>query len=275
MPAAAKITGKMRIAFHLMAGLLCLLLLPQGIAASGTVDEVTDCLEENTPKVSSVQIVEFTATDRIGGRRISRAKIYGKRFAGDGLRRVLTHINKPPEMRGSAVLMIEREEGSPDVFLYSTEMRNVKRITAHGAGGSLFGTDFSYEDFARWQRLNQPGQTVRLEDSVVAERPVYVVETTPADEAESSYTRVVSFIDRETCVVLKTESYEKPDQLRKVSTADPEHVINEGGVWVATKLVMRDVRDETHTDVTVEDIEIDRELRDGMFSISQLQRLKD
>jgi len=245
------------------------------VAASDPVDEVRDCVEGNVPKVSSVQIVEFTATDRIGGKRISRGKIYGKRFSADGLRRVLTRVNKPPEMRGSAVLMIERDEGSPDVFLYTSELRKVKRITAHGAGGSLFGTDLSYEDFARWQSLNQPGQNVRLEDAVVAERPVYVLETTPADEAESSYTRVVSFIDRETCVVLKTESYEKSDQLRKVLTADPGQVINEGGVWVATELMMRDLRDETHTDVIVEDIEIDRELKDRMFSQSQLQRLKD
>ncbi len=158
------------------------------------------------------------------------------------------------------------------MFLYTSELRKAKRVTGQGGGGKLFGTDFSYEDFVRWQGLNQPDESRRLPDAVEAGQPVWVLETTPAQEAESSYERVIVFIDQETCVALKTESYENGDTPRKILTADPDQLLEEGGVWFASELVMRDLRDETHTRVIIEDVEVDRDLKDSEFSISQLGR---
>jgi hypothetical protein len=244
--------------------------VPAGVV--GSVDEVLDCVELNAPKESSEQLVEFTAFDRIGGKRVSRAKILGKRFESDSMRRVLLRFTKPLEVRGSAFLAIEQDTGSPDMFLYTPEIRKTKRVTGQGGGGKLFGTDFSYEDFARWQGLNQPGASERLPDAVEAGQPVWVVQTRPAAEAESSYDRVVFFVDQETCVTLKTESYERGDEPRKILTADPEQLLEEGGVWFASELLMRDLRDETHTQVVIEDVEVDRGLKDSVFSLSKLDR---
>jgi len=237
-----------------------------------SVDEVFDCVKQNTPGESSEQVVEFTAVDRIGGKRVSRAKILGKRFQEDAMRRVLLRFTKPLEIRGSAFLAIEQDEGSPDMFLYTPEMRKTKRVTGQGGGGKLFGTDFSYEDFSRWQGLNQPGSSRRLPDAVESGQPVWVVETRPGNKEVSSYERVVFFVDQETCVALKTESYERGEKPRKILTANPGQLLEEGGVWFASELLMRDLRDETHTQVLVEDVEVDRGLKDSDFSLSKLER---
>jgi hypothetical protein len=236
------------------------------------VEEVTECVTNNKPETSSVQLVEFTAVDRIGGERTSRAKIKAKRFEADQLSRLKLNFTKPLELRGSAFLAIERDEGSPDMFLCTPDLRKVKRVTGQGGGGKIFGTDFTYEDFVRWQGLNQPGASRRLPDAVQAGQPVWVLETTPAAEAESSYERVVFFIDQATCVALRVESYEKGDDPRKVLEADPEQLLEEGGVWFASELLMRDLRDATHTRVSVEDVEVDRDLKDSEFSLGKLCR---
>ena len=235
-------------------------------------------MEQNIPEKSSVQITEFTAVDRVGGERVSRAKIYAKSL-DDGYRRLKLRFTRPDYQRNSELLIIETD-GSPDVFLYTPDLRKSKRITGSSGGGSLFGTDFSYEDFELWQGFNQPGQTKRLPDSTVAGRPVYVLETRPSDEAESAYGRIVTFVDRQTCVTLKTDSYEprtaSPDGIiRKVLTADPESLLEEGGIWVATRLLMKDVVDETFTRVVVEDLEVDRDLKDLLFSIGRMGRRRD
>jgi hypothetical protein len=236
------------------------------------VQQVVDCMEGNKPETSSVQLVEFTSIDRIGGERLSRAKILGKKFEADGLRRVLLRFTKPLEVRGSAFLSIEKNDGNPDMFLYTPELRKVKRVTGEGGGGKLFGTDFSYEDFVRWQDLNQPGQSKRMPDATEGGKPVFVLETNPAKEAASSYERVLTFVDQETCVALKIESYEKGEKPRKILTADPGQLVEEGGIWFASELLMRDLRDETHTRVIVEDVEVDRRLKDSCFSASKLDR---
>lgn len=234
------------------------------------VVEVTDCIKSNVPEQSSVQLVEFTSYDRIGGDRVSRAKIFAKKLEMNAQRRVLMRFTRPLEIRGSAFLAIEMDAGSPDMFLYTTAIRKVKRVTGQSGGASLFGTDLSYEDFAQWQGLNQPSEKRRLPDETIAEREVYVIESVPAPNADSSYERVVSFIDKQTCVALKTESFEKGDTPRKVLTAEPESLIEEGGIWFATEVLMRDLRDETRTVVLVEDVEVDRAIKDREFSVSEL-----
>jgi outer membrane lipoprotein-sorting protein len=235
--------------------------------------KVLDCMERNLSAKSSGQFVEFVAVDRTGTEQSSRAKIYGKRL-DDGFRRMKLRFSKPPYMRDSEFLVIETDR-KPDAFLYTPDLRRSKRITGRGSGGGLFGTDFSAEDLERWQGFNRPGKTKREPDAEFEGRPVHVLSTYPEDEANSSYQKVTMFVDKETCVVLKTESYETETSLRKVLTANPRTLLREAGIWVATDLVMKDLRDETQTRVTVEDLEIAREIPDDLFMVGRMGRRSD
>lgn len=246
-------------------------LAPSAVRADAIprVEEVIECLERNIPRATSEQSVEFVSVNRVGGKRETRAKILGKRM-DDGLRRLLLRFTKPIDMRGAALLVIETGSGDNEMHLYTPEARKVKRVNAHGGSGTLFGTDFSYEDFERWQLLNKPGKQQRKADAMVSGRGVYVVESRPSAESGSSYERVVSYVDKETCVVLKSESYEPGKFLRKILKAKPDSVIEENGIHVASEVTMEDKRDETHTDVVVEDLEVDGEISDRKFQISEL-----
>jgi hypothetical protein len=255
---------------------VCLLLVFAFGAAAQTADpkvkEVQDCLRRNIPKSSSVQTVQFKSTDRIGGERTFRGKILGARME-DGLRRAKLCINQPPEMRGSEVLSVESNDGRPpDSFLYTTELRKVKRVTGEGTGGSLFGTDFTYEDLQRMQQLNRPDSFERLPDAEVEGRSCYVLQSRPVDQATSAYTKVISYVDKQSCVVLKSESFENGDRLRRVLTAKPDGMFEEKGIHAPTEVTMKDVRDETHTTVAVEDFEVDGEIDTRSFQQSSLGR---
>jgi len=246
-----------------------------GIRAEEPVDEaaqeVFDCMKKNIPDRTSEETVRFKQVDRVGGERTSRGKIFGKRRE-DGLRRVKLCFTKPQDVRGSELLVIENGSRSNDMFMYSPELRKSKRIISHGAKGSVFGTDFSYEDFERWQGLEKAGELSRLEDGFLEDRPVFVMSSKPAPEVESVYEEVVSFVDKETCVTLRSESFEPGKKLRKVLSVDPEQLQRRNGIWIATELTMRDVRDETQTHVAVEDIEIDQPINDQILSLGQLGR---
>jgi hypothetical protein len=71
--------------------------------------------------------------------------------------------------------------------------------------------------------------------------------------------------------VLRTESWEPGNQLRKVLTADPAQIVKQESLWVAQNLRMRDERDETHTDVIIQEIEIDAPIKRKMFSARELE----
>jgi outer membrane lipoprotein-sorting protein len=235
------------------------------------IKEVRDCLLRNVPKRSSVQTVHFTSWDRIGGSREFRGKLLGKTME-DGTRRAKLCISQPQEMRGSEVLSMETKGEPPQNFLYTSELRKAKRVSGEGTGGSLFGTDFTYEDLQRFMQLNRPESTQRLPDGDVEGRAVYVVQATPSDPSQSSYTKVLSYVDKSTCVVLKSESYENGDRLRKVLTAKPENMYQENGVTVPTEVEMKDLRDQTRTLVAIEDLEVDGEVDSRSFQVGELGR---
>ncbi len=247
------------------------LLLPFVAAAQDPVQEVRDCLKRNLPKKSSVQAMQFIAVDRIGGQREFRAKMLGMKVA-DGMRRAKLCISHPPEMRGSEMLSMETPDGAPDSFLYTPELRKTKRITGEGVGGSVFGTDFTYEDLQRWQQMNRPETHERLPDGQVDGRTVYVLSTTPDNKAQSSYTKVLSYVDKKTCVVIKSESFENGDRLRKLLTAKSDDMFEDKGVYAPSEVVMKDVRDQTQTTVLVEDFEVDGDVDERSFQSSALGR---
>ncbi|HTO54197.1 MAG TPA: outer membrane lipoprotein-sorting protein [Myxococcota bacterium] len=249
-----------------------LFLAPQPAAAeaSDPIAAVRDCLKRNVPKKSSSQTVHFTSYDRIGGSREFRGRIMGKTM-GDGTRRAKLCISQPNEMRGSEVLSIEVKGEPPQNFLYTSEFRKAKRVSGDGAGGSLFGTDFTYEDLQRFMQLNRPESSERLPDGELDGRAVFIVQNKPSDPTASSYSKVLSYIDKETCVVLKSESYES-DRLRKVLSAKPEGMYFENGVHAPTEVEMKDVRDQTRTLVAIEDFDVDGTLDDRSFEVSELGR---
>ncbi len=253
--------------------LLTLLLCPPAASADEALDQVVKCMEANVPAKTSVQRIEFRARDRLGQEQITRAKISGKRFE-DGFRRLLLHFYEPPDVRGSALLIFEKQNGN-DMFLYSPELKRTRRISARSAAGSLFGTDFSYEDFERYQGIHSRSEAERRPDSVLGEQPVYVLVSTPAPEDESPYESVVSFVSKKTCVALRIESYEPGGRLRKLITVDPSQLVQEGGIWVAQEVLVKDLRDETQTLMVIEEIEVDQPLSDKRFRLAELERHRD
>ena len=227
-----------------------------------------DCLERNAPKTTVSFRAEFVKVDRVGGERKSRATVIGKKL-GDGLRRIVVRFDRPPEMRGTAMLMIESATGPSDFYVWSPDERRVRRVSGRSNSG-LFGTDFSYDDFENWRTFQKHGHAERLPDATVEGRPVYVVQSAPAQGEESSYERVVTSVDRETCVVLKIESYEPGGRLRKVLHADPAKVQRVGELSIAGALELEDVVDQTRTRVALDQIALDTPLPDGRFRPTDL-----
>jgi hypothetical protein len=101
---------------------------------------------------------------------------------------------------------------------------------------------------------------------------VHVINSYP--EADSGYDRITTYIDVETCVSLRTELFEKDQQLRKVLTINADDIRNEGNIFIPHALLMKDLRDKTETRMIVEDVHIDVPLEDALFDPEQLKKIK-
>jgi len=255
---------------HLL--LVALLLAPAGAraAAAKTAEEIRACVVANGPEVTHVQVVQLTATDRVGNQRLTRAHVYGRRDKS-GLRRVLVRFTEPPELVGSAFLFIEREDAN-ELVVRSPDLGSVKQVTAGEMMGSVAGTDFSYEDFEQLRTLNRPGALARLDDAPVGDRNAWVLETKPADPAGSAYERIVHYVDPATCLPLRSEMFAR-GKLRKVLSVEPGRFRELGSVWVFQEAVMRDVRDGTETRMMIESFDMDADVPAATFTVEALEQV--
>ena len=235
-----------------------------------TVQEILDCVSDNTPKNNAQQKFRLLVHDRGGGVQTLVADMHWKR-GEDKLSKILIRLSAPADLRGSSYLLIEREEQN-DMFAYLPALKLVRRVTGRHSAGSVFGSDFSYQDMERLYNVSLTGESKRLADEEISGRAVYVIETLPAEGDESSYRRTVSYVDQERCVALKTVFYEAGDQIRKTLLADASSIEQIDGVWIPRKVRIEDARTQTHTELEVDKIEFDVEIPDRMFTRSSLER---
>ena len=93
-----------------------------------------------------------------------------------------------------------------------------------------------------------------------------MVESQPVRSETSSYEKVVTYIDQERCVPLRTELYEAGGRLRKVMEMPTAKQTREASTWVPRSVVMKDVIDETHTELVVNSITIDEKIPRKYFT---------
>lgn len=234
------------------------------------LDEILECVSANAPKSSAKQQFRLHVHDRGGGMQTLEAILHWKRDEA-GRSKLLAELTAPPDLRGSAYLMIEREGGS-DMFAYLPELRLVRRVTGRHSEGSVWGSDFSYRDIVELYNVGQTSATKRLADGEFAGRPVYVVESRAAEGEASSYVKGVARIDQETCVTLQTVFYAAEDEVRKTITADATSLIQAGGITLPKQVRVEDRKTATHTELVVESIEFDVDVPDRLFTRSSLER---
>jgi hypothetical protein len=222
------------------------------------------------PRTSSVQEIVMRTFDRVGGERSFDAKVYWKR-GEQGISKLLMRVSAPPDLRGTAYLALQRPE-AVDMFTYLPEVKRVRRIHSRSISGSFLGTDFTYEDIARLPDLASGSRLERRPDTDVEGRPAYVLVSWPDDESESSYDHIVAFVDEETCVILKAEFFEAGPDPRRLLLADASTLTQQGEIWLARKITMKDLGGGGESQMTVKAIEIDVEIPENRFSQARLGR---
>jgi hypothetical protein len=220
--------------------------------AQSAAQDVIDCMRANVPSAPRVQTLELVVTDRTGGTRSIKGKLYGmleKTPAGGGLVRAMLRIDSPVSLAGAAYLVREAADSAEEMFVYLPSVGRVRRIASSSADRSLLGTDFSYSDFKLLSNAFV-GSAVKLEaPSDVVQRQAYRITFTPLAGGASPYSFVRTWVDKETCVPLKAYFY-VGDTVRKRFTAPLSALQQAGKYWYLSEVVMRDLLTGTQTVMT-------------------------
>src|SRR5688572_16112108 len=127
--------------------------------------------------------------------------------------KTLIRFLDPPDTKGTALLTHEKKSGEENRWLFLSETKQVKQIAGASKSSSFKGSEFSYEDLAIDTLDKYEYQLIG--EKAVEGRAAFQVEAKPKF-ADSGYSKLVTYYDKEHSYVVRTEFYDKAGQLLKV-----------------------------------------------------------
>jgi hypothetical protein len=237
---------------------------PRKDPATMSVADISECMQTNIVDRGSLRDFDLTSTDREGKTRTLKMKVFWKPAKDGGAERMTLQVLEPADYARSAYLVVSKPEAD-DVYLYLPALSRVQRVTGDDLAQPLWGTDFTYTEVKQVQGMLQDGDSKRTEDRTVFNRPVFVIDTT-TDFEQTGYTMVRTFVDQQSCTILKTELFGISNSLVKVLDADLNTLLEVPPYWLMLGYTMKDLRAGTHTDLKLSDVFLLERLPEALFT---------
>ncbi len=182
--------------------------------------------------------------------------------------RSLVRVIEPKKDRGNGTLTDD-----DNMWTFSPKVNRVIKIPSSMMGQSWMGSDFSNKDVARADEIvDQYDHTIESEEVVEGIR-VYVIRSVPHEDAAVVWGSERLTI-REDHVVLEHAFFDQDGEL--VKTLRSLEIGEMGGRTIATRqrMAKTDEPDEW-TEIAVLEVEYELDLKDSLFTLSNLRNPRD
>jgi hypothetical protein len=212
---------------------------------------------------------QMTLRLRSGGREVQTQRIEVVTKMEQGQLRALARFTAPPDLRDTALLVLEQDGRPDDYFLYLPALDRVRRVSGAQRSDSFMGTDLTYEDLER-RRIDE-FEDLRATSGDVAGEPIVLVSARPRHPA--GYERVEFAIAASDASILETRYLAKgSDAPFKVIRFPRENLHEEGRYSVPRRISVVNLRRSTETEVTVDMLELDPDVDLRLFTTDALLR---
>jgi outer membrane lipoprotein-sorting protein len=180
----------------------------------------------------------------------------------------LVRVIEPKKDRGNGTLTDKNS-----MWTFSPKVNRVIKVPSSMMGQSWMGSDFSNKDIARADDIIDQYDHSILETGIVDEITVYKIESIPHEDAAVVWGSEVMTI-RDDHVVLEHAFYDQDGEL--VKTLQSLEIEEMGGRTIAKRqrMVKTDEPDEW-TEIAVEEVEYELDLKDSVFTLSNLRNPRD
>ncbi|HUS25253.1 MAG TPA: outer membrane lipoprotein-sorting protein [Candidatus Binatia bacterium] len=229
-----------------------------------TLRDIHDCMAKNLTKKGALRDLSATVTDREGKSRKLRMRLFWKPTKG-GSHRINLRLTEPAPVAGSSYLLLVHGS-KEDVWFSLPATDKPLHVTGKNMSEPLWGTDFSYGEIKQVLGLVATGDVSLKADTQVAGRPAYVLESEGGAD-ETGYQKVTSYVDRQSCTLLKSEFHEKAGgPPRKVLEADVSTLLQADVYWAMLGYTMKDLAQGTQTKLELTDLSFDERLPESLFT---------
>ena len=181
----------------------------------------------------------------------------------------LMEFLSPADVKGTKFLNYEHVNKEDDQWLYLPALKRIKRIASKNKSGAFMGSEFSYEDLSAFNVEKYRYPEGEVQKGMLDGKEVYLGESIPVSKY-SGYTKLKTWIDPKTFLILKIEYYDRKKELLKTARFDDYKKIK--GVWRMGKITMSNVQNDKKTILVWNDERIKTGLSDKDFQKRVLKR---
>ncbi len=203
--------------------------------------------------------------------------LFSRKLTSDGTRfRTLTRFKTPATVRDQAILFLERDSDSSDIFMYLPNFKKTRRVESHAQSGSFMGTAFSYSDIANPHAEDYTHKLLKSEKCPGGANNCFVVESTPRTagvKERTGYSKSVQWIDSVSYLPVKGEFYDaKTQKLRKqMVSSDIQAVGAKKAHYLAHRSEITDLTNGRKSRLVFSKVNVDENLRDNLFTQAALE----
>lgn len=251
-----------------VAGIVALLLAGGGILHAAQVDpnnakDLLKAVEKNMSAHDEVAKVSMIISEANGQKKPARV-LEIKRKGAEGSQNVMVRMQSPADLKGVA-LLTKNNGKSSDQWLYMPSNKQTRRIVSSNKSSNFMDSELSFEDMGSASDLNVDSKVIKQD--TINGRKFAVVEN--AIKGESTYSKILVWVDLATNLIAKTESYAKDGKLLKTTTFSGYKQFDKG-VWRAQKVEVKNVQTKRGTVLELSDLKINKGLDDDEFSESAM-----
>ena len=209
--------------------------------------------------------VRMTLVDAKGGRSERVMESLRRRKAGKA--QSIMRFRSPADVAGTAFLILERDKGETEQHIYLPGLKRTRRIVGREREGSFVGSDFTYADFER--KDMRDSVTKRLPDEEIGGVKTFVLESVPKKEANSSYSKIETWVRQDNYFPLRIKFYDKSGKLLK--TFFTKRIKTIDGRPVIVEMQMVNKQSGHSTELVVDNLKVRKDLPDAAFTPTALE----
>ncbi|MEM1112968.1 MAG: outer membrane lipoprotein-sorting protein [Pseudomonadota bacterium] len=182
----------------------------------------------------------------------------------EGTKKSLVRVTAPTKDAGNGTLLADN-----NMWTYAPKINRVIKVPSSMMSQSWMGSDLSNKDIAKSTDVIDQYDHRLVETRQEGEHTVWVIESTPHEDAAVVWGREV-FTIRDDYVMLEQQFWDQDDVLVKTYTASD--IQQMGGRSVATIMRMQEVdKPDQWTEIKVLNTEFDVDLPANVFTLSNLR----
>jgi hypothetical protein len=244
--------------------------LPEGGTLSGR--EIYERFLDNKYR-RSVQRMRVVSRDPGGSEQTTTFKVSLEDFRNeqeeptDGVvAKMLVEVSAPFDMRNTSYLMISKDPGPDDEFIYQPSERRVRRFALKKI--PLMGTDYTFDDIAYHDI--EHADYARMPDEEIDGTLVYVVESMIKETRDVEYHRTLTYVEKDHYVPLRIRYWDEFGVEIKEMRASQSSLKAFDDVWIATESTMHDLLQGTSSTLHVDSLKTEPSFSPKLFTLARL-----